>query len=136
MARVDKHLLIAGMDNTLQSYFLKGKKNWSIQLPSEIVSVSKMDHTKNDQLNCFLVACRNGEIRLYNQKNLVDQFELGGDVCNGICFGIFGREEGCMLINTKSGSLQAKILARQAKLSSGAVKPGPPPEQDIPLKIP
>lgn len=48
MARVDKHLLIAGMDNTLQSYFLKGKKNWSIQMPSEIAAVNCMDANKND----------------------------------------------------------------------------------------
>lgn len=51
-------------------------------------------------------------------------------------FGTFGREEGCLVLNMKSGGLQAKILQRQAKLKSAAIKPGPPPEQEIPLKIP
>jgi hypothetical protein len=43
-----------------------------------------------------------------------------------LLFGTFGRE----------GSLSAKILQRQAKLGVEALKFGPPPEQDIPLKIP
>jgi hypothetical protein len=40
-----------------------------------------------------------------------------------------------MILNTKSGGIQAKILQRQANLSA-THKPGPPPEQDIPLNIP
>ena len=43
IARCDKTLLIAGMDNTLQSYYLKGKKNFVVKMPSEIVSILKMD---------------------------------------------------------------------------------------------
>jgi Bardet-Biedl syndrome 1 protein len=50
-------------------------------------------------------------------------------------FGIFGREEGSLIINNKNGGIQAKILQRQANLSA-THKPGPPPEQDIPLNIP
>ena len=40
-----------------------------------------------------------------------------------------------MILNTKSGGIQAKILQRQANLQA-THKPGPPPEQDIPLNIP
>ena len=58
------------------------------------------------------------------------------DICNGIAFGIFGREEGCLVINHHSGGMQAKILQRQAKLTTSSIRPGPPPEQDIPLKVP
>lgn len=51
MARVDKMLLIAGMDNTIQSFYLKGKKNWSVTITpsSEIVGLIPMDSTRSDQ---------------------------------------------------------------------------------------
>ena len=51
-------------------------------------------------------------------------------------FGVFGREEGCMILNYEGGGLSAKILQRQANLNQSTMKPGPPPEQDIPLNIP
>jgi len=58
------------------------------------------------------------------------------DAVNGIVYGIFGREEGSIVLNHSSGALQAKMLARQANLTVSTIKPGPPPEQDIPLKVP
>ena len=58
------------------------------------------------------------------------------DTLNGIIYGIFGREDGCLVINHQQGGMQAKILQRQAKLDVSAVKAGAPPEQDIPLKVP
>jgi Bardet-Biedl syndrome 1 protein len=56
-----------------------------------------------------IVALKNGEIRMYNGKTLVDILKTD-DQCNGILFGIFGREEGCLVVNTKSGGLLAKII--------------------------
>jgi Bardet-Biedl syndrome 1 protein len=50
-------------------------------------------------------------------------------------YGIFGREEGCLILNGRSGGISVKILQRQANLQA-THKPGPPPEQDIPLNIP
>jgi len=58
---------------------------------------------------------------MYNGKNLIDTLKTD-DQCNGIIYGIFGREEGCLVINTKSGGLQAKIIQRQAKLTVGSFK--------------
>jgi Bardet-Biedl syndrome 1 protein len=40
-----------------------------------------------------------------------------------------------MILNSKSGGISVKILQRQANLQA-THKPGPPPEQDIPLNIP
>lgn len=54
----------------------------------------------------------------------------------GMIYGVFGREEGCLILNYKSGGISAKILQRQANLTSSSSKPGAPPEQDIPLNIP
>ena len=33
MVRLDKTIMIAGMNNTLQSFYLKGKKNFSVTMP-------------------------------------------------------------------------------------------------------
>lgn len=94
-----------------------------------------MEHSKAATKNNVLVAMKNGTIRLYNEKNLINEITTE-DTCNGIVYGIFGREDGCLIINHQSGGMQAKILARQANLSISTVKAGAPPEQDIPLKVP
>jgi len=39
MIRIDRSLVIAGMDSTLTSFNLKGKKNFSLLLPGQIVSL-------------------------------------------------------------------------------------------------
>jgi Bardet-Biedl syndrome 1 protein len=96
-------------------------------MPSEIIAIVKMDQNRTEQAQNFLVGLRTGEIRMFNGKNLIDKLQTD-DVCNGICFGIFGREEGCLLINTKSGGFTAKILQRQARLTVSSIRPGPPPE--------
>ena len=46
---------------------------------------------------------------MYSGKNLIDTLKTD-DQCNGIIYGIFGREEGCLVINTKSGGLMAKMI--------------------------
>ena len=135
LVKFEKSILIAGMDCTLQSFYLKGKKNWSITMPAEICTITKMEHSRAASKNNVLVALKNGTIRLYNEKNLINEVTTE-DTCNGLVYGIFGREDGCMVINHQSGGMQAKILQRQANLSVSTVKAGAPPEQDIPLKVP
>ena len=78
---------------------------------------------------------KNGTIRLYNEKNFINELATD-ETCNGFAFGIFGREDGCMVINHQTGGMQAKILQRQANLNVSTVKAGAPEEQDIPLKVP
>ena len=109
MMRLDKQIVIAGMDNIIQSYYLKGKKSFSMAMPSEICAMAKLTISRATQSNNILVALKNGNIRLYNEKNLINQISTD-DICNGIVFGVFGREEGCLVINHHSGGLQAKIL--------------------------
>jgi Bardet-Biedl syndrome 1 protein len=58
-----------------------------------------------------LIALKTGEIRLYADKNLITTIECDLGVI-GMKFGIFGREEGSLVINLSSGALLAKILGR------------------------
>jgi Bardet-Biedl syndrome 1 protein len=75
-------------------------------MPADIVDVCSM-RAKNTQ--CILVALKNGDIRMYNDKHHIDTLNVREPI-NGLIFGVFGREEGCLLINTISGSIQTKIL--------------------------
>ena len=96
--KFDKLILVAGMDNTLQSFYLKGKKSWSISMPAEICTIVKMEHSRAASKNNVLVALKNGQIRLYNEKNIINEMTTE-DTCNGVVYGIFGREDGCLVIN-------------------------------------
>jgi len=72
LVKFDKSLIVAGMDKTVQSFYLKGKKNWTVTMPGEICTIAKMEHAKASSKNNMLVALRNGTVRLYSEKNLVN----------------------------------------------------------------
>lgn len=91
-----------------------------------------MKRTKT--INAILVALANGEVRMYNDKFLITTIKTD-DIIMGMRFGIFGREEGSLVINFKHGGLSVKMLQRQANLEVSTHKPGPSLKQDIPLKI-
>ena len=52
----------------------------------------------------MIVALKNGQIRIYNEKNLINSIQTD-DICNGISYGIFGREEGCLVVNQANGGM-------------------------------
>ena len=80
-------------------------------MPSEICTLHKMTVNRQTTLNLMIVALKNGQIKLYNEKNLINTLQTD-DICNGVVFGIFGREEGCLVVNSANGGMQAKILQR------------------------
>jgi len=41
---------------------------------------------------------------MYNDKNLINIMQ-NDDAAMGMIFGIFGREEGCLVINNKTGGM-------------------------------
>lgn len=43
MVKMDKQIVLAGMDNSLQSFYLKGKKNFHINMQHEILVIKRMD---------------------------------------------------------------------------------------------
>ena len=104
IVRFDKSIVVAGMDRSLQCFYLKGKKNWSITMPSEICTITKMENNRAASRNNVLVALKNGMIRLFNEKNLINEM-MTEDTCNGIIYGVFGREDGCLVINHQSGGM-------------------------------
>lgn len=86
------------------------------------------------------MALADGDIRVYNGKNLVSSQKLSNyspaDPICGLYFGQMGREGNSLIVTTKGGSIHARILARHANLEASGSGTGPPPEQDIPLNAP
>lgn len=131
---VEKNIIVACMDNVVHSYHFKGKKNYTLYLPSHVTNIAPMRlRTKN--IEVVLVALSNGEVRIYNKRQLVNSLKTDA-VVTGMHFGPYGREENALVIAFKSGGLVIKMLQRQANFDVSSVAPGPPPEQDIPLNVP
>lgn len=135
LVKLDKTLVIAGMNQNLYSFYNKGRLNFTKAMPAEITDICKLEVRKQTSTQCILVALKTGEIRMFNDKYHIDTITVG-ETINAMKFGTFGREEGCLVINTASGGLQAKVLQRQANLNGTSQRPGPPIEQDIPLNVP
>ena len=78
-------------------------------MPSEITDVQKMEVRQTKNMQCILVALKNGEIRMYNDKYHIDTISMNESI-HALKFGMFGREEGCLLVNTASGGIHVYIL--------------------------
>jgi len=104
-------------------------------MPSGITNMELLHH-QTTNAKALLVALETGELRVYYEKNLISSINTD-DVMTGVRFGHFGRESGTLVLAFKSGALDVKILSRNsANLGSLTALSGPPPEQDIPLKVP
>eukprot|EP00276_Gloeochaete_wittrockiana_P008473 CAMPEP_0184664068 /NCGR_PEP_ID=MMETSP0308-20130426/51076_1 /TAXON_ID=38269 /ORGANISM="Gloeochaete witrockiana, Strain SAG 46.84" /LENGTH=592 /DNA_ID=CAMNT_0027107225 /DNA_START=108 /DNA_END=1886 /DNA_ORIENTATION=+ len=135
LVRTYKSIVVGCMGNVIHSFHIKGKKNFSIYLPSPITNMELLSLQKSRNLRAVLVSLQNGEIRIYNEKHLVSNLQTR-DVITGLRFGRYGREDSTLVIAFKSGALSIKMLPRLASLEVAPGPAGPPPEQDIPLNIP
>jgi len=136
LVRLKSLVICATMSNALHAYSHKGKKKWSVYLPCNTLVLEPLFMARNPHPNCYLVALENGEVRLYNERNLVTTIHCGDRKVSAMRFGSYGREEGALAIAYKSGGITLKMLPRLADLGASGEPPGPPPEQDIPLQVP
>ena len=132
--RTGKSIVAGCMDNTLTCYSTKGKKLWAVYLPSNITTMSLMDH-KARGFKAVMVALDNGEVRIYNEKYLVNTLKMPEPV-TAMKFGRFGREDSALILITKGGGLYVKILKRTANFEGKDMTPGPPPVQSVKLNVP
>ena len=134
LERTGKSILVGCMDNTLVCYSTKGKKLWTVYLPTNIITMTLMDH-KSKGFKAVLMALNNGEVRLYKEKYLINIIKMN-DPVTAMRFGRFGREESALILITNSGGLHIKILKRTAQFEGKDLTPGPPPAQSIKLNVP
>ena len=134
LVRTAKQIHVACMNQVIHCYHAKGKKAYSLYLPAEITCIESMEVTRTRAVRCLLVALANNELRVYNEKHMVSKFDMMEPV-RGLSFGRMGREDNTLILCTKGGCLQVKIMPRLANLEAVSQN-GPPPEQDIPLAVP
>ncbi|KAF4738726.1 Bardet-Biedl syndrome 1 protein, partial [Perkinsus olseni] len=138
LVKLGKMIYVGCMNFRLHCYHVKGKKMHALLMPAPILAMEEFSWETTGTMKVLVVALRNGEIRLYNGKHLVNTITLrGGHMVAGVCLGPYGREEATMAVSTKAGAVILKILQRDVKLNTkeGSTA-GPPPEQDIPLNVP
>mmetsp|Transcript_7059 Transcript_7059/g.25118 ORF Transcript_7059/g.25118 Transcript_7059/m.25118 type:complete len:582 (-) Transcript_7059:34-1779(-) len=135
LVRAQKSILIGTMDDTIHCYHIKGTKNYSLYMPCRITNMELLQQKKTRMVHCLMVALENGEIRVYNGKALACTINAGGRI-TALRFGAYGREENSLIYLKSDGSVTIKMLRRSANLEVAASKPGPPPEQDVPLNVP
>lgn len=135
LVRAGKGILVGCMGNQLHSYHIKGKKNFTVYLPAHITNMELLSMKGSRKVQACVVALANGEVRVYNDKNLVSTVDVYDEV-TGLRYGKFGREENTLVLALKSGALSVKILPRTVDLEKSKMPAGPPPEQDIPLQVP
>lgn len=115
LLQLEKSIVIACMNRKLTSYHLKGKKNWSLTMADDIVAIESFSLRRTKDTRGVLVALRNGEVILYNEK--VKVCTLNSDsLLTGVIFGQYGREEASLVLVSKTGALTLKILKRTASL--------------------
>ncbi|XP_002732274.1 BBSome complex member BBS1-like [Saccoglossus kowalevskii] len=134
LQRVGKNIVVGCMDQTLQCFTTKGKRLWTVYLPSGITSMGLMDH-KQRGFKAVLVGLNSCEVHVYRDKYLVNVIK-SQDAVTGMQFGRFGREDGALVMTTKGGGLIVKILRRNAVFEERDSSGGPPVAQNQKLNVP
>jgi len=130
----EKSLIVGCMNNTIYSYTVTGKKQYSINLPSPIVNIRELTGSLKN-IKGYAVSLQNNEVRVFSDKNLILTIPTP-DIITGMIFGNFEREQNSLIMTTKSGGLIIKFLKRNATSSFEDINLRPPIEQKEPINVP
>ncbi|KAM9700235.1 BBSome complex member BBS1 isoform 2-T2 [Menidia menidia] len=134
LVRAGKNLVVGCTDQSLQAYSQKGRRLWRTLLAAPITSMAAMLLPARG-FQGVLVALASREVLLFR-----DQAPLGAvrapDAVSSLCFGRYGREDGTLVMTTRSGGLLVKILKRTAAFPERAGAAGPPAAQAVRLAVP
>ena len=98
LLRREKNIIIACMDQTLMCLTNKGKRVWQQKLPSPISCILPMEIPSRG-LNLIAVALSSSHVLIYDDKNVVDCFQMDNPV-SAMKFGKFGREDNTLVLVT------------------------------------
>ena len=136
IARIEKSIFITTMDSKLVCFHIKGRLNFNITLPAPATDMGVVKLQRNRIIEALIVSLQNGEVRLYNGKELIHTLQMN-DVITAMRWGQFGRERNSCIFVGRNGSMTLNIMTRQANLEkAGSDSGGPPTAQDVPLKVP
>lgn len=135
LATLDKYIFVGSYDNKVHCFHMKGRKLYTLYFQHSVCSMCLMKLTRTRVFKGLLIALSNGDIKLYKDKVLLNTMNLGESI-QGICFGTYGKEEGVLVANVKSGGIIMKKIDKRANFEGRTDFTGPPPEQEIALNIP
>ena len=92
LVRTEKSIIVGTIDANLHSYSPQGKKNFTIKLPVGITCMELLDIKRLRNFRAVLVALKNSEIRIYNERTLVNIYKAQENIFS-MKFGKFGKEE-------------------------------------------
>ena len=132
---LDKYIFVGSYDNKIHCFHLKGRKLYSLYMQNPICCMTMLKLSRNRVFKGLIVGLANGDIKLYKDKVLLNTINLG-DSIQGLCFGTYGKEEGVLAVNLRSGGIVMKKIDKRTNFEGRSEFLGPPPEQEIPLIIP
>lgn len=135
MVVLDKYIFVGSYDHKVHCFHMKGRKLYTHYMPFPIVCMTILKLTRTRVFKGLLVGLSNGDIRLYKDKVLLNTINIG-DSIQGMCFGNYGKEDGVLVVNLKSGGVVMKKIDKRASFEGHSEFIGPPPEQEVPLTIP
>ncbi|KAL4426877.1 hypothetical protein ABPG74_008801 [Tetrahymena malaccensis] len=132
---VNNLIVVGTMNETIACYNYKGSKQFSFKVNSGIVALESMQTGSAKNAQGYLVGLENQELRIYEGKQLVHILNIDGMI-QGMKFGMFGREDGVLIMILKNKGIDIRILQRgfsfQSFMSQNALHND---EEERPLKI-
>ncbi|KAJ3406807.1 Bardet-Biedl syndrome 1 protein [Chytriomyces hyalinus] len=107
------HFIVASMKKQVFAYTTEAHLMYSFSVPSPITAIEKVE--TNSTFCGYAVAMMDGQVHLYDGRDLVSKISANGSVCS-IRFGDFGRDSSCLVMITSTGELDVRILRRNARL--------------------
>ncbi len=135
MVRTEKSLILATIDDYYQSYSPQGKKKFSIKMPHSISNLEVLDASRTRNFKGVIITLKNGEVRVYNEKNLLNIIKLNENIF-GVKFGKFGKDEERLILITDSGSLIIKSLIQNINLDTISYNPQKKTGEELALNVP
>jgi Bardet-Biedl syndrome 1 protein len=115
VVRTEKSVIVGTMNSAINSYHASGKKLFTLKLPAPIICIESLESRQIKNFKGYMVALKNAEVRIYNEKLLVNLIKLSENIFS-LKYGKFGREDDCLVLITETGSLIIKALQRNIAL--------------------
>ena len=135
MVVLDKYIFVGSYDNKVHCFHMKGRKLYTLYMQHPVCCMTVLKLSRTRVFKGLIVGLSNGDIRLYKDKVLLNNMNVGESI-QGFCFGTYGKEEGVLVVNLKSGGIVMKKIDKRTNFEGKIEFLGPPQEQEIPLVIP
>lgn len=135
LVALDKYIYVGAFDNKVHCYHMKGRKLYTLYFQTPVVCMNLLKMTRTRVFKALLVGLANGDVKLFKDKVLLSTINVGESI-QGLTFGSYGKDEGVLVVNLKSGGIVMKKIDKKTNFEGRSDFAGPPSEQEVPLNIP